>query len=376
MEGHALPPTEKSTESLPASISKPVPIGDDSDPDFDDLDDVLDQFSSAYDPSRPQNNVQSQQPTPSASGPGRPSATKNISTAAPPLLDPQSAESEDDFMMRLASEMSSVLGNLNPDPSASDGPGELISQAGKELDELTSAMEKHGINPEDLLKGVLGEAAVSRGQSAHAAESGSKVDSSGKNPTGPGSSSGEKDSFEETIRRTMERMQASDSNPNNATTEPDAGAANEEDMLANLLKAMGTSGDDGSADANSDESLSKMFLGVMEQLTNRDILYEPMKELDSKYPEWLVNNKAKLPDKDYRRYEGQREVVREIVTKFEEKGYSDNDSSCREFIWERMQKMQATGSPPEDLIASPFPDALSGAGERTGKEDDSACSTQ
>jgi len=84
-----------------------------------------------------------------------------------------------------------------------------------------------------------------------------------------------------------------------------------------------------------------------------------------------------LPADEKTRYENQRRIVSEIIGKFEERGYSDEDSRCREFIWERMQKMQAEGSPPEDLIANPFPGmgmpGLGGGGE--GGEDPQ-CPTQ
>lgn len=277
-------------------------------------------------------------------------------------------------MTRLASEMSSVLGNLGADPSSDNASAENMPEMGNKIDEFASVMEEQSVNPEDLLKAILGEAAGSGEQPANAGTTGPKAETSDKKPPRTNSSPGEKESFEETIRRTMERMQASDANAANAThatSQPATGAESEDDMLSSLLKAMETGGD-----TNSEESLSKVFLGMMEQLTNKEMLYEPMKELDSKYPEWLLINKAKLPDKDYGRYEGQRGVVREIVTKFEEKEYSDEDSSCREFIWERMQKMQDMGSPPEDLISNPFPGITGGLQGGTGKEDDSGCSMQ
>jgi peroxin-19 len=316
--------------------------------------DVLDQFSSVPNQTKSQPNAQPKQPTPPASGPGRPSSSNNTPTAAIPTTAPQPAESEEDFMARLASEMSSALGNLNPDPSASNASADNISKMGKELEDFTSDMEKQGVHPEDLLKVILGDVAETGGQAADIGTGASHPPSSSQKPMRLDSSSGEKESFEETIRRTMERMQASDSNATNAATEPGEGTDGEEDMLANLLKTME------SGDANSEDSLSKVFLGMMEQLTNKDMLYEPMKELDTKYPDWLANNEGTLPVEDYRRYEGQRGVVREIVTKFEEQGYNDDDSRCREYIWERMQKMQGLGSPPEDLIANPFPGGMMG----------------
>lgn len=281
-------------------------------------------------------------------------------------------------MARLASEMSSVLGNLNPDPSASSASAEDISKMGSDLEEFTSAMEKQGVNPEDLLKAILGDATGTGSQSLEPGTKETKPQPSSGKPTKPVSSSGEKEAFEETIRRTMERMQASDSHATKATTDPTSGgtSSEEEDMLATLLKSLESAGGGDSSAPDSEDSLSKMFLGMMEQLTNKDMLYEPMKELNAKYPEWLVSHKGKLPDEDYKRYEGQRGVVREIVAKFEEKGYSDEDSRCREFIWERMQKMQGMGSPPEDLIANPFPGMMGGPGGGVGKEDDVGCPAQ
>ena len=77
----------------------------------------------------------------------------------------------------------------------------------------------------------------------------------------------------------------------------------------------------------------------MEQLTNKDILYEPMKELDSKFPEWMEKNIGKVSEEDMTRYKEQQGLVREIVGRFERRGYSDADVADREFIVGRMQKV-------------------------------------
>jgi len=56
-----------------------------------------------------------------------------------------------------------------------------------------------------------------------------------------------------------------------------------------------------------------MLLGMMEQLTNKDILYEPMKELNDKFPAWMVEHRDKVPEADLKRYEEQQRLVKEIV---------------------------------------------------------------
>ncbi|KAI8235618.1 Peroxisomal biogenesis factor 19 [Colletotrichum sp. SAR 10_86] len=147
---------------------------------------------------------------------------------------------------------------------------------------------------------------------------------------------------EETIRKTMERMQASGDQATAAAAE-----SSTEDFLAEMMKQLGDGNMDG---AGSEEEFSKMLMGMMEQLTNKEILYEPMKELNDKFPEWLEKNREKTPAEDLKRYEEQQALVKEIVARFEEKTYADGNAADREYIVDRMQKMQAAGSPPSDLV--------------------------
>lgn len=143
------------------------------------------------------------------------------------------------------------------------------------------------------------------------------------------------ESFQETIQKTIERIQASGEQATAA-----AAADNSDDILAELMKQMQSGA--GLNGEGSEEDFSKMLLGMMEQLTNKEILYEPMKELDDKFPDWIAKNKAKTPKDDLKRYEEQRVVVREIVAKFEEKAYADSNVADREYIVERMQKVCAS----------------------------------
>ena len=200
--------------------------------------------------------------------------------------------------------------------------------------------------------------------------------------TGPAFPPGTEESFQETIRKTMQRMQESGQQATAAATSEGA-----DDVLAEMMKQM--QGDAlGEGPAGSEEDFSKILLGMMEQLTNKDILYEPMKELHEKYPGWMQANRAKTPAGDLQRYEEQQTLVAEIVGKFEEKDYSDSKAEDREFIVERMQKvrsselmsdtaseadspqMQAAGSPPADLVGD-----LNAAQEALG-DLDSGCPQQ
>jgi peroxin-19 len=133
--------------------------------------------------------------------------------------------------------------------------------------------------------------------------------------------------FQERIKATMDRMKSS-----NAEVDAGLADADSDDFLAEMLKSMGGTGEGG------EEDFSTMLVNMMEQLTSKEILYEPMKELYEKYPEWIRKNEATESKEDMARYKEQFAIVKEIVLKFDEPGYKDEDESCREYIVERMQK--------------------------------------
>ena len=166
-------------------------------------------------------------------------------------------------------------------------------------------------------------------QAAAAATASLKDDSSSK--AGESASKADKN-FQDTIRKTMERMQES----GDAASSAAASSANQDDILAQMLKEMESGGFGGEG---SDEDFSKILMGMMEQLTNKEILYEPMKELDDKFPAWMEKNKEKVSKEDLKRYEEQQVLVKEITARFERKGYSDDNAKDREYIVERMQKV-------------------------------------
>ena len=148
---------------------------------------------------------------------------------------------------------------------------------------------------------------------------------------GFGQSLDAKEPFQNTIRMTMERMQASGDQATAAATSNE-----QDDMIAHMLKEMQNGSLEDSAD---DEGFNKMLMGMMEQLTNKDILYEPMKELHSKFPAWMAKNRTRTRPDDLKRYENQQELVAKIVEKFEQKEYADSRAEDREFIVEHMQQV-------------------------------------
>jgi len=242
-------------------------------------------------------------------GPGRPSA---------PIQDAPAEEgiSDEDFAKQLQSGMAELLGELETSP-------DMQAQFESMLKELGGAA-------------ALGEVAGLGGPGPAASASTSKSPTTKSVPTaakaGPAAAApAAEESFQETIKKTMERMRESGDQATAAAT-----SDNTEDLLAEMMKAMGGSGLDGEG---GEEDFSKMLLGMMEQLTNKEILYEPMKELDDKFPDWMKKNAGKVDEADMKRYKEQQIYVREIVKRFELKTYTDDNAADREYIVDRMQKV-------------------------------------
>ena len=172
---------------------------------------------------------------------------------------------------------------------------------------------------------------LAAGADANAQKKGSGVRDKSESRGERSSSSAPEDTFQETIRKTMERMQASGEQATAAATSGDS-----DDILAQMLKDMQDGGPEGNG---GDEDFSKILMGMMEQLTNKEILYIPMKELHDKFPGWMSQNRESTKPDDLKRYEEQQRLVGEIVARFERNGYSDENVKDREFIVERMQKV-------------------------------------
>lgn len=321
---------------------------------------------------------QSKDAQPSASAPGKSEPTTTAAAAAGEF-------DEEAFLKQLEADMAKLMSGVGaaaaggPNAEAEAGPSDANTQAvndfiDKEIDELSKQLKDNGIEPESFLKSLIAESISPSGSKD---KDGSGAGTGTGASAGAGTESTPRASFQDTIRRTMERMQESGDRATAAAAEDDV----PEDLLAQLLKAV----EAGAAAGGEDMDLNKMFMGMMEQLSNKEMLYEPMKELHSKFGPWLEENRTKVSAEDLARYETQARVVREIVAKFEEEGYSDDKPECRAYIWDRMQEvdrafifltnvlvsttvadyifcpqMQAAGSPPDDLIANPLMEELKG----------------
>ncbi|KAK1057170.1 Peroxisome chaperone and import receptor [Friedmanniomyces endolithicus] len=329
--------------------------------DLDDLDDVLDEFQPpTTTTTKPKTSTPAPAPAsaPTLSGPGRP----------PPHASPNTFPDagEEALAAQLQAGVADLMSELDANP-------DMQAQFEKMMAELIAvgSAETDGEAGEHLraaVEGVPGMPALADGKES----GGGGGAGSGKKEGGEGGKG-----FNETVRKTMARMQNSDSTASAEATAP-AGAQSEEDMLAQMLRELqaSSSGEGGEGGVGGEGDFNSLLMSMMTQLTNKEILYEPMKELHDKFPAWMAKQesgageKGEVGKEDMARYVEQQRLVGEIVARFETKGYRDENEGDREYIVVRMQKMQAAGSPPPDLVGD-----MSAAQEALG-EMDAGCPTQ
>lgn len=216
----------------------------------------------------------------------------------------------------------------------SDIPGMPQFPGNEDWNALTEELEKKGFTMADVMKLMMGEELMTGGEGIPEIDRSTTTgkESSTAKHSPPSTKKGE-DNFQETIQKTMERMQESG---DKATAE--VNESGNDDVLMQILKAMESSYLAGAGEGD-DGNLDKLFMGIMEQLSNKEMLYEPLKELDDKFGPWLRENKDKIGKEDRERYELQASLVSDIVRKFEEMTFSDDNPNDRAYIWEKMQKV-------------------------------------
>lgn len=286
--------------------------------------DMLDEFSTV--------KLDTKQPADAPAAPAAVAApAADASAKAEGAINPEDM-TEEDFAKQLQAGMANLLGELENSVRAIPRQSSRTTLFLPMLTQLiTPRQPEMKAEFESMFKGM---AAATDGGAA--AASGAAGGADGAVPA-----AGD-ESFQDTIRRTMERMQSSGDQATAA-----AASGGSDDFMSELLKQMASGGAGGEG---GEEEFSKMLMGMMEQLTNKEILYEPMKELHDKFPSWLAANGDKTGLEDLKRYEDQHALVNEIVARFEASTYSDSNASDREYIVERMQKV----SPYEETEKNSF----------------------
>ncbi|EIW56168.1 Pex19 protein [Trametes versicolor FP-101664 SS1] len=291
--------------------------------DLDDLDDVLEQFSAP--PPKPP-----AKPAPASTSSSQTPLANDAPPSAPKAVDPFGLGGLDaDFAAELTRGMESLFKDIAGGAGLDGIPGLSEAEDGTTDEERAKAFKAawEAMLVEGMDGAMSAEEVSDKGKAAEGAAPGVGA------PT---------DSFQENIRKAMERMKESDRKADEATSSGDG--------LDDIFSKLG----DGVNGMESEEELQGLLENMMSQLMSKAVLYEPLKELSDKFPSYLKDNATTLSDEDKTRFAAQSKVVAQIVATFEDPSYTEDDPVKGLKIVELMQEMQEHGSPPAEIMG-PLP---------------------
>jgi peroxin-19 len=92
------------------------------------------------------------------------------------------------------------------------------------------------------------------------------------------------------------------------------------------------------------EDYNEVVDGIMRQLLCRDLMYEPMRQICDKFPEWLAIHKPTLTEQEYLNYGLQYQTFQKLLAVYD----MEPDNFPR--LMELMFDVQKYGQPPGDII--------------------------
>ena len=169
--------------------------------------------------------------------------------------------------------------------------------------------------------------------------------------------------FEHTLQQTLSSMTQ---NTQQLQSEPS------EDELMRMLGGMGLGagglGAEGEAAGGDMADFMPMMQTMMKSILSKDVLYPSLKDISTKYPLYLAENKEKLNSKDLSNYTRQHEIMERICVEFEAEQDSDSETmkaARLDRIMDLMEQMRGCGQPPTELVGDMppgFDNSMFGAG--------------
>ncbi|KAJ3772949.1 Pex19 protein family-domain-containing protein [Lentinula raphanica] len=364
-----------------------------ADEDLDDLDDVLSEFTTTS-PSRtsataPNSQLTSPPPPPPTATFAKARPRTNTRVDSAPISIPgsgslgikgqgiaENAEDEDvypegpeqeaalsdAFTKELVKNMHDLMRELADEKSAEAGDDKEVKEGGSEAE------------AERLMKAAW-EAMLIEGMNGMTDTEPSTSTAAGPTSTSSGGGS----DFQSKIKKTMEKLKESETNMqvrshrhsslviwSNGSQNASSSASSENPEtlqgLLNSLKDLGLDDLGASGEGEEDEAELASFLeSMMGQLMSKDVLYDPLKELNDKFPAFLTNPPSNLSSDDKTRYEKQYDCVKRIIVIFDDPSYKEGGVQSAKVV-ELMGELQSYGPPPESIVGSVPPELMGGPG--------------
>jgi len=157
---------------------------------------------------------------------------------------------------------------------------------------------------------------------------------------------------------------------NSPRESPEAGVSHSiNKTLEGLMADASTTPQPGSGTA---DNMLPMLEGLLGKLLSKEVLQEPLEELQSMYPAWLESNSE---HQHIAQYKEQYSVVQKICSIFNQPQGQAQGSK----VYELLCQMQDTGPPPPDIVSAmsqDMPQGLPGAGPQGVPGDAPGCPVQ
>ncbi|KAJ3121647.1 Peroxisome chaperone and import receptor [Nowakowskiella sp. JEL0407] len=164
-----------------------------------------------------------------------------------------------------------------------------------------------------------------------------------------------KASFQSTIDSTISKLHTSSSTVESEIKSAAAAAAGKSGNLDGLvdqdetLKQMLSEFENLMGNGENGE-FEELFKSMMDNLYTKDMLFEPLVDLNSKYPAWLEKNKSSFPVEEYTKYESQHSIITQIIKIFESGNDTAEESKKVSELMVQSLQMQEYGNPPEEIL--------------------------
>lgn len=267
---------------------------------------------------------------------------------------PPAVEHDDDDLDDLLDEFDEQILSKPPGAHVSEGNADTTSAKNLGADGSLNDEFKHNI--EDLIKDLDIEDPEAKTQFEQLVKQfeESQLEESSSQKSGS--------DFDNVMKQTMERLKKSGKNVDEQLKNDQSGS-NPEDMLTQLLAGLGSGG---SGDGEFD--MSKLLTDMLEQLSSKEVLYEPIKDLNTKFPDYLKEKEGKIPAEEHANYTKQYEVTKEILAVFDAPGYDNDNQAHRDNVNNLLESLQELGNPPTELVGdeNDFPGFGGGNGAGAG----------
>jgi len=104
--------------------------------------------------------------------------------------------------------------------------------------------------------------------------------------------------------------------------------------------------DDLMSKMNNDGNMNGLLKSMLQTFVSKEVLYEPLMEMKTKYPVWLDYNKGKITEIEEESYIKQLGIIEQILNIYDTAGPDEGFDD----VVTLMQDMQECGQPPIDIV--------------------------